>query len=81
MAVLKAFILLFALLAIAHGGAVNRGGCTEDMCAKVQKIKPSAKGPRELGYYFGIYNQRLNRSKVHDRRGPIVNYEAYRVSE
>ena len=83
MAVLTALTrcaVLLALIAVAHGTAVNRGGCTEDMCAKVDNFKPSARGPRYFGYYFGIYNQRLDVAKMQDPNGPVINYQAYRVS-
>ena len=75
MAHLATLLSLLAIIALANGCAVSPGGCSLDVCTKIEKIRPSIKAKPLFGFYFGVLNK--NAKKGPD--GPVINYESFKV--
>ena len=78
-------LALLSALSLANACTVNKGGCTPKVCAALKTVKAGKTGAGPLfGFYYGVWNKDLDKSlerKPRRQGGPVVNYEAFIVSD
>ena len=75
-------VLAALLLAISGVSSCSLppAGCTPGVCARLRRIRFSDRTNPLYGYYFGLWNSGLDPKLENAYGGPVVSYEAYRVS-